>query len=67
MPTPISTKRCSASARSAFGFQGQKCSACSRVIVLEEIYEPFVARLVEAAKSSEVGPAEEPGTRSLVP
>ncbi|MFW6314003.1 MAG: L-glutamate gamma-semialdehyde dehydrogenase, partial [Desulfohalobiaceae bacterium] len=45
---------------SAFGFQGQKCSACSRVIVLEAIYEKFVSRLVEAAKSLKIGPAEDP-------
>ena len=36
---------------SAFGFQGQKCSACSRVIVLPENYDAFVTRLVEAARS----------------
>ncbi len=45
---------------SAFGYQGQKCSACSRVIVLEPIYDKFVKRLVEAAKSIKIGPAEEP-------
>jgi RHH-type proline utilization regulon transcriptional repressor/proline dehydrogenase/delta 1-pyrroline-5-carboxylate dehydrogenase len=45
---------------SAFGFQGQKCSACSRVIVLESIYERFVTRLVEAARSIAIGPAENP-------
>ncbi|MFW6178215.1 MAG: L-glutamate gamma-semialdehyde dehydrogenase, partial [Desulfohalobiaceae bacterium] len=45
---------------SAFGYQGQKCSACSRVIVLESIYEKFVHRLVEAAKSIRIGPAEDP-------
>ena len=45
---------------SAFGFQGQKCSACSRVIVLEPIYERFVTRLVEAARSIAIGPAENP-------
>jgi RHH-type proline utilization regulon transcriptional repressor/proline dehydrogenase/delta 1-pyrroline-5-carboxylate dehydrogenase len=49
-------------ARSALGFQGQKCSACSRVIVLDGIYDQFVSRLVEAACSYKVGPAEEPGT-----
>jgi RHH-type proline utilization regulon transcriptional repressor/proline dehydrogenase/delta 1-pyrroline-5-carboxylate dehydrogenase len=48
--------------RSAFGFQGQKCSACSRLIVLENIYDQFLARLVEAAKSYHVGPAQDPGT-----
>jgi RHH-type proline utilization regulon transcriptional repressor/proline dehydrogenase/delta 1-pyrroline-5-carboxylate dehydrogenase len=45
---------------SAFGFQGQKCSACSRVIVVQSIYDTFVARLVEAARSLAVGPAEDP-------
>ena len=45
---------------SAFGFAGQKCSAASRVIVLEEIYDRFVDRLVEATKSLKVANAEEP-------
>ena len=45
---------------SAFGFQGQKCSACSRVIVLESIYDRFINRLVEAARSIAIGPAENP-------
>ncbi len=45
---------------SAFGFQGQKCSACSRVIVLEENYDKFVSRLVEAAKSINICPPELP-------
>jgi RHH-type transcriptional regulator, proline utilization regulon repressor / proline dehydrogenase / delta 1-pyrroline-5-carboxylate dehydrogenase len=45
---------------SAFGFQGQKCSACSRVIVLEGVYDRFVSRLVEAADSLKLGPAEDP-------
>ena len=44
---------------SAFGYQGQKCSACSRVIVLEPIYDKFIHRLIEAAKSVKIGPAEE--------
>jgi len=47
---------------SAFGFQGQKCSALSRLIVLEENYERFLGRLLEAAKSLKVGLPEEPGT-----
>jgi RHH-type proline utilization regulon transcriptional repressor/proline dehydrogenase/delta 1-pyrroline-5-carboxylate dehydrogenase len=46
--------------QSAFGFQGQKCSACSRVIVVDAIYDRFVPRLVEAAKSIRIGPAEDP-------
>lgn len=45
---------------SAFGFQGQKCSACSRVIVLDTIYDKFVDRLVNAARAYKVGPAENP-------
>ncbi len=45
---------------SAFGFQGQKCSSCSRVIVVEAIYEAFVERLVGAAKSLALGPAQDP-------
>ncbi|HVF71847.1 MAG TPA: L-glutamate gamma-semialdehyde dehydrogenase [Chthoniobacterales bacterium] len=46
---------------SAFGYQGQKCSACSRLIVLEENYERVVKRLVEAAASLRVGNPETPG------
>lgn len=45
---------------SAFGFQGQKCSACSRVIVLDPIYDTFVRRLTLAAQSIPIGPAEDP-------
>ena len=48
--------------QSAFGYSGQKCSACSRVIVLEDAYDEFLARLIEAAKSLKVGPAEDPAT-----
>ena len=47
---------------SAFGYSGQKCSACSRAIVLEPIYEAFVDRLVEAARSLRVGPADQVAT-----
>lgn len=47
---------------SAFGFQGQKCSACSRVIVVEPAYEKFVERLREATKSVIVGPATDPAS-----
>ncbi|MBN2212286.1 MAG: L-glutamate gamma-semialdehyde dehydrogenase [Sedimentisphaerales bacterium] len=48
---------------SAFTYQGQKCSACSRVIVLDTIYDRFRARLFEAAKSVKIGPAEDPANR----
>ncbi len=44
---------------SAFGFQGQKCSACSRVIVDEKIYDKFCNALVEEAKKLKVGDAAE--------
>ncbi|MEO1994644.1 MAG: aldehyde dehydrogenase family protein, partial [Planctomycetaceae bacterium] len=47
---------------SAFSYCGQKCSACSRVIVLQDIYDQFVARLCEAVSSLKVGPAAEPST-----
>ncbi len=48
--------------QSAFGYSGQKCSACSRVIVLEGIHDAFLARLVEAARAVKVGPADDPET-----
>jgi RHH-type transcriptional regulator, proline utilization regulon repressor / proline dehydrogenase / delta 1-pyrroline-5-carboxylate dehydrogenase len=46
---------------SAFGYQGQKCSALSRLIVLAENHEKFVDRLIAGAASMRVGPAEFPG------
>ncbi|QDT66241.1 L-glutamate gamma-semialdehyde dehydrogenase [Calycomorphotria hydatis] len=49
--------------QSAFGYAGQKCSACSRVIVLSEVYDAFLKRLVEATKSLTIGPADDPGTQ----
>ena len=48
---------------SAYGFQGQKCSACSRVIVHQSCYDEFKERLVEATKSIVVGPPDDPGTK----
>jgi len=45
---------------SAFGYAGQKCSACSRAIVLEDAYEPFMERLKTATESLVLGPAERP-------
>lgn len=47
---------------SAFGYAGQKCSACSRVIVLEHVYEQFLNRLIEATRSLIIGPADHPAT-----
>src|SRR6184192_2544760 len=46
---------------SAFGYQGQKCSACSRLIVLEQNYDRVMQRLLAAAASLRVGNPEEPG------
>src|SRR5207248_10239624 len=48
--------------KSAFGYQGQKCSACSRAIVVGDVYEPFLRRLIEAMKSLKIGPTEDPAT-----
>ena len=46
---------------SAFGYQGQKCSALSRLILLEENYDRVMERLIPAAASLRVGNPEEPG------
>lgn len=46
--------------RSAFGFQGQKCSACSRVIVVGGVYDAFLKRLVDMTRTLKVGKAEDP-------
>lgn len=43
------------------GFQGQKCSACSRVIVLESIHDDFLDRLTWVVQSLTIGPPDEPG------
>ncbi len=48
---------------SAFGFAGQKCSACSRAIVLAPVYDNFLERLVEATRSLKVGEAHLPDTK----
>jgi RHH-type proline utilization regulon transcriptional repressor/proline dehydrogenase/delta 1-pyrroline-5-carboxylate dehydrogenase len=45
---------------SAFGYQGQKCSAASRIILPDEIHGLLVARLVEAVRSLKIGPPEDP-------
>ena len=45
---------------SAFGYQGQKCSAASRLILLDEVHDRFLARLVEAVQSLKIGPPEDP-------
>jgi 1-pyrroline-5-carboxylate dehydrogenase len=43
---------------SAFGFQGQKCSACSRLIVDEKIYDAFMPKVVAKTKALRIGPPE---------
>jgi RHH-type proline utilization regulon transcriptional repressor/proline dehydrogenase/delta 1-pyrroline-5-carboxylate dehydrogenase len=47
---------------SAFGFSGQKCSALSRLIVLDDIYDSFVERFISACASVPVGDPANPGT-----
>jgi RHH-type proline utilization regulon transcriptional repressor/proline dehydrogenase/delta 1-pyrroline-5-carboxylate dehydrogenase len=47
---------------SAFAFSGQKCTSCSRVIVLEDLYERFNARLAEAASVMRIGDPADAGT-----
>ena len=47
---------------SAYSYAGQKCSSCSRVIVLDGAYDAFCKRLAEATESIIIGPAEAPGT-----
>ena len=44
---------------SAFGYQGQKCSAASRVVIVEEVHDRLLERLVEAVKSLKIGPPKD--------
>jgi 1-pyrroline-5-carboxylate dehydrogenase len=46
-------------AQAAFGYSGQKCSACSRAIVSEKVFDSFVDKLVERARKITVGPSDE--------
>jgi 1-pyrroline-5-carboxylate dehydrogenase len=41
---------------STFGFQGQKCSACSRAIVVEKVYDAFLDKLKQRTAHMKVGP-----------
>jgi 1-pyrroline-5-carboxylate dehydrogenase len=45
---------------SAFGYQGQKCSACSRAIVHADVYDEFVAKLKPRVEMIAVGPPDDP-------
>ena len=44
---------------SAYGYQGQKCSAGSRLIITEPIYDQFLEMVIEKAKQLQIGPAKE--------
>jgi RHH-type proline utilization regulon transcriptional repressor/proline dehydrogenase/delta 1-pyrroline-5-carboxylate dehydrogenase len=46
--------------RSAFGFAGQKCSACSRVITVGDVHRAFTDRLIAACESLAIVSAESP-------
>jgi 1-pyrroline-5-carboxylate dehydrogenase len=41
----------------AFGYQGQKCSACSRAIIHAAVYDKVVSKIVEGTKALRMGPA----------
>ncbi|MDQ3686125.1 MAG: L-glutamate gamma-semialdehyde dehydrogenase [Acidobacteriota bacterium] len=48
--------------QSAFGFQGQKCSACSRAIIHADIYEPMIEKIVERTEKLKLGDPVDPAT-----
>ncbi len=48
--------------QSAFGYCGQKCSACSRAIVLDGVHDKFLKRLVESTRTLAIGDPADPGT-----
>jgi 1-pyrroline-5-carboxylate dehydrogenase len=43
----------------AFGYSGQKCSACSRLVVVDDVYEEVVSRVSDRASKIKVGPVKE--------
>ena len=54
-------------AQAAFGFQGQKCSACSRAIVDERIYDTFLEKLKARVERIQVGdPAENANMAAVI-
>src|ERR1700691_289060 len=54
-------------ASAAFGFQGQKCSACSRAIIDERIYDKFIEKLKARVEKIQVGdPAENSGMGAVI-
>jgi 1-pyrroline-5-carboxylate dehydrogenase len=48
--------------QSAFGFQGQKCSACSRAIIHTDVYDEMLEKIVERTEKIKVGDPTEPAT-----
>src|SRR5439155_1807723 len=49
--------------QAAFGFQGQKCSACSRAIVVDAVYDDVLKRVVEKTNALKVGPTPDADTQ----
>jgi len=49
-------------AQGAFGSSGQRCTATSRAVVVEEVADEFVTRLVERAEGMRLGPGSDPQT-----
>jgi 1-pyrroline-5-carboxylate dehydrogenase len=47
---------------SAFGFQGQKCSACSRLVAVADVYDELIEKVVARARKITVGDPSERGT-----
>ncbi|HLM56954.1 MAG TPA: L-glutamate gamma-semialdehyde dehydrogenase [Pyrinomonadaceae bacterium] len=47
---------------SAFGFQGQKCSACSRAIIHQDVYDSMLGRIAERTAKLKVGDPLDPST-----
>ncbi len=48
--------------KSAFGFSGQKCSACSRAVIHSDVYDQVVEKMLEIVKTLKVGNPEDPET-----
>lgn len=48
--------------QSAFGFQGQKCSACSRAIIHADVYDDMLGKIVELTEKILVGDPSDPAT-----
>ncbi|MEA2172697.1 MAG: 1-pyrroline-5-carboxylate dehydrogenase, partial [Blastocatellia bacterium] len=48
--------------QSAFGFQGQKCSACSRAIIHQDVYDGMLERIAERTQKIKVGDPTDPQT-----